>query len=92
MSYFKQKHSDFFEYFKHYMQHQKEWATCYRLGTAANTNMFVESFHRLLKVVYLDNKQNRHVDFFLFTLIKLANIWFLNNYTRWRKETHPQEV
>jgi hypothetical protein len=34
--------------------------------------MFVESFHRLLKVVYLDNKPNRRVDFLLYTLLRLA--------------------
>ena len=33
-------------------------------------NMFVESFHRVLKFVYLQHKQNRRVDFLLATLIR----------------------
>ena len=34
------------------------WATCYRVGTIANANIHLESFHRRLKVVYFENKQN----------------------------------
>jgi len=34
--------------------------------------MFVESFHHLLKVVYLDGKQNRWVDMLLNTLLSIA--------------------
>ena len=37
-----------------------------------NTNMFVESFHSVLKVVYLHHKQNICVDSLLVTLIKIA--------------------
>ena len=36
-----------------------------RIGTPFNTNMFVEAFHRLLKVVYLDNKHNRRINYFV---------------------------
>ena len=34
--------------------------------------MFVEAFHRVLKVVYLEHKQNRRIDFLLYTLMKVA--------------------
>jgi len=34
--------------------------------------MFVESFHHLLKVVYLDGKQNHRVDTLLNTLFRIA--------------------
>jgi len=37
-----------------------------------NTNMFVEAFHRLLKVVYLQSKQNRRVDKLLHILFRIA--------------------
>ena len=50
----------------------KEWATYYRVGTIVNTNMFVESFRRLLKVVYMNNKQNRRVDLLVHILLRLA--------------------
>ena len=57
----------------------QEWATCYRKCCTANTNMFIESFHRVLKVVY---KQNRRVDFLLVMLMKIS----LNNtFERFRK-------
>ena len=34
--------------------------------------MFTESFHRLLKVVYLNNKQNRRVDWLIHVLLRIA--------------------
>lgn len=57
---------------KEYASRPREWATCFRIGTRANTNMFVESFHRTLKEVYLERKQNRRVDHLLSTLRKIA--------------------
>ena len=34
--------------------------------------MFLEAFHRVLKVVYLHHKNNRRIDFLLTTLMKIA--------------------
>ncbi len=46
-------HCRFFEYFRGtYAKRCGEWATCHRVETIVNTNMHLESFHRLLKVVY----------------------------------------
>ena len=45
---------------------------CHRVGTPFNTNMFIEAFHRLLKVVYLDNKHNRRIDSLLNALLRIA--------------------
>ena len=51
---FKQQLSQFYQYFNtQYITKVKEWATYFRIGTIVNTNMFVELFHRLLKVDYL---------------------------------------
>ena len=67
------KHNRFYIYFNTtYCSRLAQWATCYRIGCTANTNMFVESFHSVLKVVYLYHKQNRRVDSLLVTLIKIA--------------------
>ena len=67
------KSHDFLDYFKKtYLSRVEEWATCYRVGAPLNTNMFVESFHRVLKIVYLQQKQNRRLDFLLSTLLKIA--------------------
>lgn len=61
------------EYFKkEYVPKVDQWASCYRVGTVVNTNMFLESFHRLLKVVYFDGKHNRQVDQLLHVLLKLS--------------------
>ena len=50
----------------------QQWATSFRSGSTVNTNMFLEAFHRVLKVVYLHHKNNRRIDFLLTTLMKIA--------------------
>ena len=73
MSYLNDRYEDFYKYSNmYYVPHIKEWATCYRVGTIVNTNMFVESFHRVLKVVYFNNKQNRRVDHLIHTLLRMS--------------------
>ena len=65
--------SRFSKYFKdHYCNRLDQWASCFRVKTIVNTNMFLEAFHRTLKVVYMQQKQNRRVDFLLHTLLKIA--------------------
>ena len=67
------EHNDFCMYFQTtYCKRVEEWAFSFRDGTPFNTNMFVESFHRVLKVVYLENKQNRRIDRLLNTLLRIA--------------------
>ena len=68
-----ENHSQYYTYFySNYCTHLKQWTTCYRTNTTANTNTFLESFHRVLKTIYLDHKQNRRVDALLVTLIKVT--------------------
>ena len=55
-----------------YCNRVEQWATCFRLGTQVNTNMFIEAFHRLLKIVYLNHKQNRRIDYLLHTLLRIS--------------------
>ena len=63
----------FREYFQtYYAKRTEQWAYCYRVGTPVNTNMSVESFHRLLKVVYLESKHNRRIDHLLSVLLRIA--------------------
>ena len=38
-----------------------QWATFNRINSGVNINMMLESFHRKLKVCYLQSKQNRIV-------------------------------
>lgn len=63
----------FCQYFQTwYCKRIEVWAYCYRVGTPVNTNMSVESFHCLLKVVYLEGKHNRRIDHLLSTLLQIA--------------------
>ena len=68
-----QKQKKFFSYFQmHYTTRLDQWAYAYRCHTTVNTNMHLETFHRTLKVVYLQHKQNRRIDYLVTTLLKLA--------------------
>ena len=63
----------FSRYFKdHYCHWLSEWSSYCRIGLVVNTNMFLESFHRTLKMVYLQHKHNRKIDFLLHVLFKIA--------------------
>ena len=67
------KHPEFAEYFrKEFLERIELWASCFRVGTPANTNMVTEAFHRLLKDVYCERKQNRRVDHLLAKLLVIA--------------------
>ena len=55
-----------------YCGRTEQWAYCFCIGTPANTNMAVEAFHRYLKVVYLEGKQNRRIDHLLAILLRIA--------------------
>ncbi len=58
LTYLHDNYNDFYNYFTtYYCGRLSEWATCYRKGCIVNTNMFIESFHRTLKVVYFNHKK-----------------------------------
>ena len=66
-------HGKFYSYFLHnYCNRLQQWASCYRVGSTVNTNMFVEAFHRVVKTVYLLHKQNWRIDNLLTVLLKIA--------------------
>ena len=91
MSFLGNKYSNFHQYFNtQYVTKVKEWATCFRIGTIVNTNMFVKSFHHLLKVNYLNNKQNRHGDRLIYVLLHIArNLIYEQLNIKWKnKITH----
>ena len=73
LSFLNNDHSTFLAYFQtEYVSHIEEWAYAYRYEAEINTNMYVESFHHVLKVVYLNSKQNRCVDHLLTVLLRFA--------------------
>lgn len=54
---------EFGKYFaEHYSKRPKLWAFCYRKGLGINTNMFLESMHKVLKHIYLEGKKSKRVD------------------------------
>ena len=64
---------EFEEYFtKFYVQRKSQWATCYRKKSGINTNMYVNSFHCLVKYIYMRGRANKRIDKLLFTLIKVS--------------------
>jgi len=93
MSYLHAEYASYFDYFKrNYVGRCEQWATCYRVGSIVNTNMFVEAFHRLLKVVYLNGKQNRRVDKLLHILFRIARDMYYEQILKIEKgkTTHRQ--
>ena len=67
------EHAHFLAYFTtNYCSRLPQWAACYRTQTTINTIMYLESFHRVLKILYLNHKQNRRIDSLLITLMRVA--------------------
>ena len=84
---------DFHSYFlQYYAKRVEQWASCYRVGTTVNTNMFVESFHRVLKVVYLQHKQNRRIDYLLHILLKIARDKTFERLIKLEKGKHTHRI
>ena len=54
--------------------------------------MFLESYHRTLKVVYMQQKQNRRVDFLLYTLLKIAKDKVFDQRTKLEKGKFSRRV
>lgn len=54
---------DFAMYFRNnYFNNCKQWAYCYRKGCGINTNMYLESMHKVVKYLYLDAKKTKRLD------------------------------
>ena len=63
----------FCNYFSvHYANRKQQWASCYRISAGINTNMYVESFHYLLKYIYMKGRMNKRMDKCINILLSLA--------------------
>lgn len=74
--------NEFWQYFENYYRSETrmaQWAKWARKGSIVNTNMYLESFHRILKMKFLGGRQNRRMDTLIGTLLKTAR-WFLQEY------------
>ena len=64
---------DFCTYFiREYSKSYKQWAQCYRKKACINTNMYLESFHRVLKYAYLKGTVNKRMVSTINMLLKYA--------------------
>ena len=73
MSYLVSLHPEFATYFRsYYLKRVEKWAFYHRIRTLVNTNMHTEAFHRVLKYVYLNGKNNRRIDHLLHILLKIS--------------------
>ncbi|XP_050315270.1 uncharacterized protein LOC126749605 [Anthonomus grandis grandis] len=53
----------FGSYFQlNYLKNTKQWAYCFRKSTGINTNMRLESMHKVIKYFYLNHKKIRRLD------------------------------
>ena len=70
----------------------KQWAMCYRVGTPMNTNMYAESFHRVLKIVYLQQKHHRRMDSLIYTLLKISRDKSFEQLMKLEKGKHTHRI
>ena len=86
-------HPAFGEYFINiYCSHINQWAMCYRIGTPMNTNMYAESFHRVIKIVYLQQKHNRRMDSLIYTLLKISRDKAFEQLMKFEKGKHTHRI
>jgi len=57
---------------QHYSKRSEVWAYCYRLRLSINTNMYLESYHKVLKHIYLEGKKCKRLDKTINAVMKLA--------------------
>ena len=63
--------ASFLKYFDtYYVTRKEQWAMCYRRHSQINTNMYVESLHRVIKYLYFKGKTNKRLDKCIETLMK----------------------
>jgi len=63
---------EFASYFENfYLKRVSEWAYCYRKASFINTNMYLESFHKMLKYYYLEGRKNKRLDTCIDALLRL---------------------
>ena len=64
---------EFAKYFyTYYTNRAEQCAACYRKSANINTNMYIESFFRTLKHLYMKRKANRRIDNLIHVLLKVS--------------------
>ena len=58
-------------FYTYYTNRAEQWAACYRKSANINTNMYIESFHPILKHLYMKAKANRRIEHLIHVLLKV---------------------
>ncbi|GFR28208.1 uncharacterized protein TNCT_436111 [Trichonephila clavata] len=59
-------------YSTYYAERLQLWAYCYRKHVGVKTNIYLESFHKVLRHIYLEGKKMKRIDKTLNALMKLT--------------------
>lgn len=85
--------SAFGEYFsKHYAYRPETWAYCYRVGLGINTNMYLESYHKILKHIYLEGKKVKRLDKTINAVLKIARDSLFKRLIKLSKNTRTEKL
>ncbi|KAF0755804.1 MULE domain-containing protein [Aphis craccivora] len=57
---------------KYYARRTKLWAYCFRFMLGINTNMYLESFHKILKHIYSEERKVKRLDKTINALMKIC--------------------
>lgn len=68
-----------------YCSRLEQWAMCYRIGAPMNTNMFKESFHRVLKIAIPTTQTKQKGRLPSIYSLQFQEIRLLSNYARKKK-------
>lgn len=83
----------FAEYFRaHYANRPECWAYCYRIGLGINTNMYLESLHKILKYSYLEGKKVKRLDKAIDALMKIARDTMFKRLIKLAKNTPSEKL
>lgn len=77
---------------KYYVKRTETWAYCFRQHLGINTNMYLESVHKILKYYYLEGKKTRRLDKTIHAVMKLARDSLFNRIIKLSKNTSSLRI
>ena len=70
------------------LEGSKQWALCHRRAAGIDTNMYTESFPRVLKYVYMKGKVNKRTDSIIHILMRYVGDKACDRLTSGKREKH----
>ncbi|XP_045462465.1 uncharacterized protein LOC123672400 [Harmonia axyridis] len=88
-----EKTRNFGEYFKkNYAYNFRKWAYCFRVEAGINTNMHLESMHKVIKYFYLERKTVKRLDEGLIAVLKYVRDKSVERIIRLTKGEHTKQT